>query len=273
MQSGGRGFQSRCPAVADPKRNPCAAAVIAYEGGPNKSRYSWDPLTTLVAVRSIAGVPSVAACSDCDGFNVIDPKTGKNHWQKGPPANQTYLVLKDAGAASDALDTLLCNPSKLNPHPTPAHPRPQPPAPAPPGMCELAAVASDGAGPPMPGFGGGNYTAAWDGDVRTFFDYSRADGGWTQASLRDGEAAVAHLEFYPRTGAQYAARAVGGKFVGVKPDGSSIELAEVSAAPGERWNPVEVGSAAAKARLTGVRFDSPDGGYGNVAEIKLYRRC
>jgi hypothetical protein len=36
VQSGGAGFQSRCPSVADPDYNPCAAAMINYEGGPNK---------------------------------------------------------------------------------------------------------------------------------------------------------------------------------------------------------------------------------------------
>ena len=126
VQSGGAGFQQRCPAVADPRYNPCAAAVIAYEGRPDKSRYSWDPLTTLVAVRSIAGVPSVAACTDCDGANVVDPETGHNHWQPGTASNQTYLVLQNATAASNELDELLCQRSRLNPHPSPAHPPPSP---------------------------------------------------------------------------------------------------------------------------------------------------
>ena len=48
VQSGGARFQQRCPAVADPRYNPCAAAMISYERGPDKSRFSWDPLTTLV---------------------------------------------------------------------------------------------------------------------------------------------------------------------------------------------------------------------------------
>ena len=45
-------------------------AVINYEGGPNKSRFSWDPLTTLVAVRGAAAV-STEECSNCNGINVV----------------------------------------------------------------------------------------------------------------------------------------------------------------------------------------------------------
>ena len=48
VQSGGAGFQ-KCAVATE--RNPCAAAMINYEHGPDKSRFSWDPLTTLVAVR------------------------------------------------------------------------------------------------------------------------------------------------------------------------------------------------------------------------------
>lgn len=62
VQSGGAGFQQACPAVANPKFNPCAAAVINYEHGANKSRFSWDPLTTLVAVRG-AAAGSTAECT------------------------------------------------------------------------------------------------------------------------------------------------------------------------------------------------------------------
>ena len=58
--------------MANAKVNPCAAAVINYENGPDKSRYSWDPLTTLVAVRG-AAAGSTRECTDCNGYNVIDP--------------------------------------------------------------------------------------------------------------------------------------------------------------------------------------------------------
>ena len=280
VQSGGKGFQSRCPSVADPRTNPCAAAIIAYEGGPNKSRFSWDPLTTLVAVRSIAGVPSVAACTECNGVNVIDATTGHNRWQRqkkpagSANSNQTYLVLRDGKAAGDALDELLCQRAKLNPHPAPSHPRPQPQPQPPAGLCELTAIAASGASPPMSGFGGGNFTAAWDDDVRTFFDYSHANGGWTEASL-DGESnAIAHIEFFPRGGgSEYMRRAVGGTFVGIKADASSVELGTIAIAPGDHWNTLSIDAKASQEPVVGVRYNSPKGGYGNIAEIKLYKRC
>ena len=41
VQSGGA-LSSCAPAT-----NPCRQAFVDYEGGPNKSRYSWDPLSTM----------------------------------------------------------------------------------------------------------------------------------------------------------------------------------------------------------------------------------
>eukprot|EP00966_Prymnesium_polylepis_P143294 3307862-Prymnesium_polylepis.1 len=105
VQSGGARFQ-KCP-VATPS-NPVRAAMVSYEGGTDMSRYSWDPLTTLVAVRTIARVPSVAACTQCNGTNSIDPESGNNAWVSGSAANQTYLVLNNGTAAGEALDELLC---------------------------------------------------------------------------------------------------------------------------------------------------------------------
>ena len=105
VQSGGATFQ-RCSAAKS--RNPVKAAMVSYMGGPNRSRFSWDPLTTLVAARGVEHVPSVAFCEGCDGVNLIDAKTGENRWVAGAPRNQTYLVLKDAKGAGDAIDRLLC---------------------------------------------------------------------------------------------------------------------------------------------------------------------
>ena len=67
-------------------------------------------------------------------------------------------------------------------------------------MCEVAAVASAGAGPPMKGWGGGDYKVAWDGDVYTFYDYSQANGGWTEGSLTGGAAVISLIEYFPRAG-------------------------------------------------------------------------
>lgn len=45
----------------------------------------------------------------------MDPRTGKNTWVRGRKTNQTYLVLRDAKQAAEKLNSLLCQPSKLNP--------------------------------------------------------------------------------------------------------------------------------------------------------------
>jgi inosine-uridine nucleoside N-ribohydrolase len=101
--------------------NPCREAMINYEHGKGKSRFSWDPLTTLAAVRGAAGV-GCTECTNCDGINKVDPNTGNNEWVSGPKSNQTYLLLRDAQAAADAIDTLVCQKPKNPPAPVPTPP-------------------------------------------------------------------------------------------------------------------------------------------------------
>jgi inosine-uridine nucleoside N-ribohydrolase len=319
VQSGGAGFQQRCPEVASTS-NPCAAAMINYEHGPDKSRFSWDPLTTLVAVKG-AAAGSTKECTGCDGHNVIDPQTGHNHWVRGQKTNQTYLTLLDGKAAGDTLDELLCHASSLNPHPAPPHPAPPPPPPPPvpatPGLCVVGGLTPlAGAGPPMRGFGGGNYSAACeratassalcscaqalmpvlpregpdhalilpyigDGDVNTFYDYSKADGGWTEARLSSGATSIAHVFFWPRAG--YLDRhVVGGRFVGItRRQQKEVALATITQPPKLGWNGLEVQQEStsgddddeAAAVIESVKFLGADGSYGNIAEIKLLRKC
>ena len=141
----------------------------------------------------------------------------------------------------------------------------------PPGMCVVGgALPVAGAGPAMEKFGGGNYTAAWDGDVQTFYDYSQADGGWTEAQLT-AAAAITHVEFYPR--ADFLQRhVVGGKFVGLRADKTEITLGTISHTPMLGWNSVAV-SAVAVAEVVRVKYEGADGSFGNIAEIKLYQKC
>ena len=83
--------------------------MINYEKGPNKSRYSWDPLTTMVAVRGAVAV-FTAECDtaaggqrDCHGYNQIKPDgadAGANAWVKGPDTNQ---VRSSRGTQSDTV--------------------------------------------------------------------------------------------------------------------------------------------------------------------------
>ena len=97
---------SRLSTCATPS-NPCRQAYLDYLGGSGRSRYSWDPLTTLVAVRGVAAA-GCAECTDCDGVNRVDSNTGANAWVGGTPLNQTYLVMKDATFARNTIDDLLC---------------------------------------------------------------------------------------------------------------------------------------------------------------------
>ena len=106
VQSGGANFQKCKVANAT---NPVRAAVVNYEHGPNKSRMSWDPLTTLIAVRG-AHAGSCSETGSPQGANVIDPINGTNKWVNDSKraGNQSYLLLHDAGAAGAVIDSLLC---------------------------------------------------------------------------------------------------------------------------------------------------------------------
>lgn len=244
-----------------PAGNPCRQAYIDFNG-PNGNRNSWDPLTVVAAVR---GAQSMSCHEAGQGGKCeVDSGSGGNWWVDGSASNQTYLKLDDAGAAGSALDQLLCQPPAHPPAPTP------PPTPVPvPGMCALATGAPmDGAGPAMTGYGGGDYTMAWDGEVRTFYDYSGCCGGWTQASL-PGASTVARIEYYPRSG--YLERYHGGRFVGISTTGGEVELATIGN------NPTEIGwsalSVSASQAVTAVKYYAPDNAYGNIAEIRVYTAC
>jgi hypothetical protein len=199
-------------------------------------------------------------CTDCDGKNQVDGSTGHNQWIDGPWANQTYLLLHDAEAAGKAMDDLLCQGPKTPP-PAPAPPAP---APTPPGAVKIQTGTTSGASPAMSGFGGGDYSMAWDGDVRTFYDFSSADGGWTQAHLST-PGTVAQIQYYPRAG--YLDRHVGGRFVGITPSDDEVLLATIPSSPTVRWNALSVQSSETFNR---VKYEAPDGAYGNIAEIALY---
>jgi polygalacturonase len=54
---------------------------------------------------------------------VINGTTGRNTWVPGAASNQSYLVLRDATAAGDAIDELLCKPPSLSSAPALSAPR------------------------------------------------------------------------------------------------------------------------------------------------------
>ena len=90
-----------------PADNPCRQAYADYTGGPGRTRFSWDLITTLAAVRGPSGA-GCAECTGCDGFNFVNSTTGANHWVYGHRSNLTYLVMQDAQMAADTIDDLLC---------------------------------------------------------------------------------------------------------------------------------------------------------------------
>ena len=118
--------------------NPCRHALEDFHhragwGWVNgRGRSSYDPLTTLFAVRglSVEGM-GFSECDGCDGANSIDPANGRNQWVAGPPSNQSYVVLRDRQRAQDALDQLLCQPRLADLPSPPAQPPARPPVPPP----------------------------------------------------------------------------------------------------------------------------------------------
>ena len=87
--------------------NPCRRAYIDLAGKGN-NHDSWDPLTTLYAVRGAQAV----GCTETSlslGHNVVNGTTGANHWSAPGDRNQQYLLLNDAQTAADAINELLCD--------------------------------------------------------------------------------------------------------------------------------------------------------------------
>merc|ERR1711957_389751 len=132
------------------------------------------------------------------------------------------------------------------------------------GMRIVETGETSGAGPATTQYGGGDYSMAWDGDVHTFYDFSQSDGAWTQAKLQE-QVRVGHIEFVPRSG--FLDRNVGGRFVGIGVDGSESELATISSTPSQGWNGLVVSITDT---VASVKYVSPNGGWGNIAEIKVF---
>jgi len=139
------------------------------------------------------------------------------------------------------------------------------PLPVPTGV-RIGATAKQGAQPGQTKYGGGDYTMAWDGNILTFYDYYQANGGYTEAQL-DHEATVASLRYFPRS--QLLDRYVNGTFVGYTAAGKEVLLATIKENPSLRWQLLNV---SATTRVTSVRYNAPDGGFGNMAEIEVYVR-
>jgi len=231
----------------------------------NYGRDSWDLNTVYVAVM---GAPGGGQCAIGSGrpcaYSVSDD--GKSEYRNYNDHSKNmydFSLIGDISSVGNTIEELLCQAPRHGPTPSPPSPSP---GPSPSIGCKMITSAKAGAGPAMPGYGGGDYKMAWDGDVKTFYDFVQANGGWTQASM-GSLASVTAIRWYPR--ANFLSRHVGGRFVGVTAGNDEVGLATISDAS-DGWNTLHVTQ---NDQVTSVKYYSPDGGYGNIAEIEVYAPC
>ncbi|MGP4040362.1 cohesin domain-containing protein [Gracilibacillus sp. D59] len=123
-----------------------------------------------------------------------------------------------------------------------------------------------GAGPPWAP--GGEFDKALDGDITTFYDYSEANGGYTGIDAgEDNQVVLSEVRFYPREG--FTRRMTGGKIQGsnVSSTEGFVDLYTIPSEPESGWNVAEIQTEKSYRYL---RYMSPDGGYGNIAELEFY---
>ena len=118
---------------------------------------------------------------------------------------------------------------------------------------------------------GATREAAFDGELATFFDAPSPSGAWTGLDLGvGGVARVTEIFFAPRSqpdGDALRARMVGGRFQGANAADFSDaqDLARIVAVPSAGLvNKLPAGTAR---RFRYLRYLSPEGGSGNVAEV------
>lgn len=112
---------------------------------------------------------------------------------------------------------------------------------------------------------------AFDGDFSTFFDAPKGagEGTWVGLDLGDGYTAqVNRIAYCPRT--RYASRVLGGIFQGAnKADFSdAIQLYEITTTPPE--NVLTEVDITTSGQYRYLRYVSPKGSNGNIAEVKFY---
>lgn len=113
---------------------------------------------------------------------------------------------------------------------------------------------------------GYEYDKAWDGNINTWPDYVGANGGITGIDLGQGNAKVVRkIRFYPRW--DLPSRMNGGQFQGSNDGINYTTLYTIGATPAVLWNTAVVTNGTAFRYL---RYLSPNGSYGNVAEVEFY---
>jgi hypothetical protein len=116
---------------------------------------------------------------------------------------------------------------------------------------------------------GGEYDKAFDGNVNTFYDFSQANGGFTGIDFGvNTQEVINEIRYYPRSG--YTGRMVGGKIQGsnTSPTEGFVDIYTITSTPELGWNVAEIDNEPA---YRYIRYLSPEGGYGNVAELEFYR--
>jgi len=113
---------------------------------------------------------------------------------------------------------------------------------------------------------GSEFDKAFDGNTSTFFDYLNSDGGYTGIDVGTGGATVSKIKFFPRAG--YESRMNGGKFQGSNTSSTAgfTDIYTITTTPATTWVTVDVSTVSYRY----LRYLSPTGSYGNVAEIEFY---
>jgi len=116
---------------------------------------------------------------------------------------------------------------------------------------------------------GNTITNVFDNDLTTFFDAPNANGDWVGLDFGAGVSnVITQINYCPRSG--FESRMVGGIFQGAnRADFSdAVTLCTVTTQPPTGvFTPVSITNTSA---FRYVRYLSPDGGYGNVAELQFY---
>jgi glucuronoarabinoxylan endo-1,4-beta-xylanase len=116
---------------------------------------------------------------------------------------------------------------------------------------------------------GNTIAKVFDNNLTTFFDGPDANGDWAGLDFGVGVSnVITRIKYCPRSG--FESRMVGGVFQGANQADFSdaVTLATVATQPATGvFTSVSVSSAAA---FRYVRYLSPNGGFGNVAEVEFY---
>ncbi|HET7238072.1 MAG TPA: fibronectin type III domain-containing protein [Terrimicrobiaceae bacterium] len=115
----------------------------------------------------------------------------------------------------------------------------------------------------------GQQFAAWTGNV----SFANAASPTTTLIMPSNSATVSatykvsdRIRYYPRSG--YASRMVGGIFEGTNdPAGGYTQIYQITSTPPAAWTALNVNLG----NYRYLRYRSPNGSYGNVAEIEFYR--